>query len=412
MITKSNDSRQSTTQTNCFKIWGLRITLIVLLLGSLGACQPDETNAIRIVASLPLSPDKSGLGWDTAQGMLLAIEEANYQAGDFIVEFELLDASGPDDDILVPEREEANAKKAAADAEVLIYLGNSYSSGCKVGIPILNQAGLAQISPGATYPGLTKQGFAAGEPAIYYPSGERTFFRVVTTDDMQGPAGAFWAQDQGMERVYIVEQEDIYGQGLSRAFNQIAQIIDLNVVGTSTVAEGQNTGLETLVADIAAQQPDLIYYTGFRSGAVPLIQALKQGDVTTSFMGGDGIFTPALIEELGPDAEGIMATFTGLSVDQLDDSEGFTQRYEDRFGTQPGGWSIPGYDAMNIALAAIAQAGQAERATVLNSLRYINHDGLAGHYSFDQNGDTRLLLISGMYVQDGQWHSEGLLRVQ
>ncbi len=388
------------------------LLVVAFLLGGLCACRPEEERAVKIVASLPLSPEGRGLGWDIADGMLLALEEAGNQAGDIAIEFELLDASGPDDDILISEMEEANAKEAAADPDVLIYLGNAYSSGCKVSIPILNQAGLAQISPAATYPGLTKQGFAAGEPAIYYPSGERTFFRVVATDDMQGPAGAFWAQDLGVERVYVVEQGDIYGQGLARAFTQMAQRIELDVVGASTLAEGQDTGLEPVVADIAAQPVDLIYYTGFNSGAVPLLRALKEADISASFMGADGIFTPAMIEDLGPDAEGIMATFTGVSVDQLDDNRGFVQRYEDRFGSRPGGWSIPGYDAMNIALSAIAQAGETDRAAVLEALRYIEHDGLAGPYSFDKNGDTRLLLISGMYIENGAWHSVGLLRVQ
>ncbi len=390
----------------------LGIALIASLLLGLCACRPEEKSTVKIVASLPLSPEKRGLGWDIARGMMLALEEADNQAGNLTVKFELLDASGSDDDILIPEQEAANAEKAAADADVLVYLGNAYSSGCKIGIPILNQAGLAQISPAATYPGLTKQGFAAGEPAIYYPTGERTFFRVVTTDDMQGPAGAFWAKDLGAERVYVVEQADIYGQGLARTFTQMAQRIELNIVGTHTVAEGQDTDLEPIVAEIAAQQADLIYYTGFNSGAVPLIQALKEEGVAASFMGADGIFTPAMIEELGPDAEGIMATFTGLSVDQLDDSREFAQRYEDRFGSQPGGWSISGYDAMNIALSAIAQAKAPDRASVLEALRYIEHDGLAGHYSFDKNGDTRLLLISGMYIENSEWHSVGLLRVQ
>ncbi|MEA3342004.1 MAG: branched-chain amino acid ABC transporter substrate-binding protein [Chloroflexota bacterium] len=392
----------------------LHILLLAFLLTSLCACGPDEKDIVKIVASIPLDPEEGvGAGWEVAQGMQLALEGADFCAGDFTVEFELLNASGPDDDVLIPEMETTNAEKAANDLDVLVYLGSTYSSGCKISVPILNRAGVAQISPSATYPGLTKSGFGAGEPAIYYPTGRRTFFRVVTTDDMQGPACAFWVHDLGLKRVYILEQDDAYGHGLARAFDQAAESAGLTIVGVSTFVDGQSTGLDEIAADVSAQQPDLVYYTGFRSTGVPMVLALREEGVAASFMGADGIYTSSFIDGLGADAEGVMSTFTGVPLEALDETgQNFVRRFQERFGHEPGGWSVSGYDVMGIALAAIEQAGQADRAAVVEALHEIEFEGMVGCYSFDENGDTHLLLISGMCVEDGRWELKGLLRVR
>ncbi len=391
----------------------LHILLFVLLLCSLCACGPDKTGTVKIVASLSLDPMGIGADWEMAQGMQLALEEADYRAGDFRVEYELWDDSGPDDDILQTELEEANAEKAAADSDVLIYLGPSTSRGCMTSVAILNRAGLVQISPSATHPGLTKPGFGAGEPGIYYPTGERTFFRLAATDDMQGPAAALWAQDLGLTRVYIVEQDDVYGQGLAHTFSQQAEAAGLTIVGSSIVAEGQTSGLKELAVDIAARQSDLVYFTGFDAGGAALVQALRTEGVTARFMGGDGIYVDAFIDELGEQAEGTLATFPSFSVADLGEAgQDFSRRFEEQFGHEATGYSPLGYEMMRIALAAIEKAGVPERAAVLDALRGIEFEGLTGRWAFDENGDTRLLLITGMHVQDGEWQSGGLLRVR
>jgi branched-chain amino acid transport system substrate-binding protein len=184
-------------------------------------------------------------------------------------------------------------------------------------------------------------------------------------------------------------------------------------VGTGVVADGQTTGLGALVADIVAQQPDLIYYTGFETTGIPLVRALQDRGVTASFMGGDGLYVSAVVEDLGPRVEGIMATFPGVSVADLDSAgQNFARRFQRRFGYEPSGWTVLAYDGARIALAAIEKARQADRAAVIQALREIEFAGLAGRYSFDENGDLCLPLVSGVYIQDGKWQSGGLLRVR
>ncbi len=388
------------------------LSLIVSACGGIGG-----PRTVKIVATLPLEAvEGQGIAWTLVQAMKLALEEVNYKAGNLEVKIEVLSsaeaASGAG---ASPEKEKAHAEKAAADPEVMIYMGSLGSGGSKISIPILNRAGLAQISPTATYPGLTKPGFAAGEPGIYYPTGKRTFFRVCTTDDMQGPAAALWAKDLGFKRVYIVQQDDSFGQGLAQSFRQTAEANGMTIVGTGVVTQSQTTGLEKIVTDMAAQRPDLVYHAAFNTSATPLVRAMRAQEVKAQILGAT-LTESNIISELGADAEGVIAILSGIPTEQLGgDALAFIARYEKRYNTTLGPksvWAILSYDAMRMALAAIGKAGKADRAAVLEALRKTQFDGLAGRWSFDENGDSRLLFVAGLQVKDGKWQSKGLLRVR
>jgi len=372
------------------------------------------TKLIGIVASVPLLPGKQLCsGRDAANAIRLALEEVNYRVGDFTVRLSVWDNSGPDDDVWQPELEIANAERAVSDPDVLVYLGPTLSEGSKISLPILNRGGLAQIEAGTTYPGLTKPGYETGEPDIYYPTGERTFFRLPATDDLQGPAGALWTQELGLDRVYIVELDDAYGHELARTFAQAAENAGLTIVGTSVVASGQTTGFDQIMEDIVVQRPNLIYYTGFETVGIPLIRALRTARINTALLGGDGLYVSALVEDLMAYAEGIMTTFPGVSLTDLgEEGQDFIQRFHRRFGYEPSGWTTLSYDGACLALAAIERAGTAGRAAIVQALREIEFDGLLGRYSFDENGDSQLVLMSGVRVENGTWQSRGLLRAE
>ncbi len=375
---------------------------------------PQEPGPLAgIVASLPLLPEKRPCaGRDAANAITLAVEEANYRAGDLVVKLEIWDNSGPQDDLWQPVLEAANATRAVADPEVLVYLGPLVSAACAVSLPILSRGGLAQIEIGATYPGLTRPGFGEGEPDIYYPTGARTFFRLPATDDVQGPAGAWWACDLGLRRVYVVEQDDAYGRALSQGFRQAADAAGLTIVGHSRVADGQTTGLDPVAADVAARRPDAVYYTGFETTGIALVEALHAHGVTAALIGADGLYVSTLIERLGSQAEGLRATFPGISVADLGArGQDFARRFRQRFGYEPGGWAALAYDGAHIALTAIGQAGRLDRAAVIQALHEMDFQGLAGRYRFDEHGDAQPALVSGVQVQGGRWQPRGRLRV-
>ena len=112
---------------------------------------------------------------------------------------------------------QANARKAATDSKA-VYLVGRFNSGCaEVEIPIINQAGLPQVSPANTYPGLTTNdpGTSPGEPQKYYPTGKRTYLRIVPRDTIQGIAGLVAMKQAGCTRVAVANDKTPYGVGLA-----------------------------------------------------------------------------------------------------------------------------------------------------------------------------------------------------
>ncbi|HSD83694.1 MAG TPA: branched-chain amino acid ABC transporter substrate-binding protein, partial [Anaerolineae bacterium] len=218
----------------------------------LAACQSGGQQLVRVYVSLPLqspSPNTTGMGESIANGIQLAFEQeqaganpqagnvptqAFYQVGATQVELRIRDdgnAAGQWEQ----EKEEKNAQEAAQDLQAVAYLGPYNSGAAMVSIPILNRAGLLQISPSATWPGLTKPGFAQAEPGKFYPTGKRTFFRVVPTDEKQGPAAALWARSLGLRTFYILDDGEGYGVGIASLFASYAQQIGMFQVGRQTI---------------------------------------------------------------------------------------------------------------------------------------------------------------------------------
>ena len=138
-------------------------------------------NAIDVYSSLPLQGASTAQTDPMVKGIKLALSEANNKAGQFTVNYQSLDDSTAQAGKWDPNQTQANARKAATDPKAVYYVGEFNSGASEVSIPILNEAGLAQVSPANTYVGLTTNaaGSAPGEPQKYYPTGKRTYLRIV-----------------------------------------------------------------------------------------------------------------------------------------------------------------------------------------------------------------------------------------
>lgn len=351
-------------------------------------------------------PFHFGVADSIINGITLAFEEVGYRVDDFDLDLVILD-DGNEFGIWQAEAETNNAYMAARDEYAVAYIGSLGSGATKISMPILNRAGIAQISPASTWPGLTKLGFIPGEPGIFYPTGSRHFVRVVTTDDVQGPAAARWARNMGFSRVYVVDDGETYGYGIANLFTGEAERIGLNVVGQETI-DGNGTSFSDTVARIVQLEPDLIYFGGPSTHGIGfLLPELREAGVTANLMGPDGIALDDFINQVGVDvAEGVYATSIGLPIDSIKTpaSEKFSQDYEDRFSEEPDIFAPLGYESGRVILTAINRARVKNRREVLNELKMINNfEGLYGEWGFDERGDTTLQAVSGYQVIDGQY---------
>jgi branched-chain amino acid transport system substrate-binding protein len=321
----------------------------------------------------------------------MALEEAGRMAGGFFVEYEPWDdataAAGKWDPGKVAEL----ANRAAADPNIMVYIGHFNSGAAKISIPVLNSVGLVMISPANTYPGLTKPGKGEGnEPDVYYPAGFRNYTRVVPADDLQGAVGAAWAKSLNASTAYVIDDTELYGKGIADVFAATCPKVGIRVVGRDGI-DGKAADYRAVATKIRAASPDVIYYGGItQNNAGKLLKDIRGAGVNKHFIGPDGILEQAFLDDAGEDAEGVWATLGGIppsayTGELLD----WKNRYKDFANGEPEPYAIYGYEAAKVALAAIDRAAVKDRNAVRDQVFATqNYTGLLGTWSFDPNGDT------------------------
>jgi branched-chain amino acid transport system substrate-binding protein len=394
------------------------LLVVILLVGGFAgykniqtqnALQAKKDSVIKIVSSVPMRGMTVGQGM--YNGANMAFEEAGFKAGDFTIEFIAKD-DGDETGAWKPEFESKIATEAAADPDVMIYMGTYNSGAAKVSIPITNAAGLAQISAANTWPGLTQVGYLPGEPGIFYPTGKRTYFRNCPTDAMQGPAGALWAKELGAKNVYIVDDSDVYGKGVAGIFEKKSNEIQLKVLARKSISAKNLPGITEVVKDIKKQNPDIIYYGGVTpNGIIPFIKELRDSGIKSKLMGPDGLLEDAFLRDAGKYAEGTYITSGGLPASAMTgDGKTFVEKYKAKYGVEPDNYGIYSYEAANVIMAAIERAGVKDRTKIVNEIaKTQNYPGFFGIWKFDENGDTTQTSTAGNIVENGKFKFVGLI---
>lgn len=392
--------------------FGIAILALAVLLP---ACQPNNPAEVYVYASFPLRGPK--IGKSVADGVQLAFDEINNRIGSInvvLVSMDDGDAVGQWD----PRQEAVNAQTAVQDPLAVAYIGPMNSGAAKVSLPITNRGGLLQISPTTTWPGLTKPGYAQGEPGIFYPTGVRTFFRTTPTDEVQSLAAAQWARALNFTSFYALDDGETYGAGISSLFARAAENAGLKNLGHQTIDKTAQD-YSGVLAQVKAANPDLVYFGGtVANGAGRLLKQMRDQGITAAFMGPDAIVDTTLIDEAGPAAEGVYATFVGIPPSKLTSDLGrrFYESYKARYGVEPEAFAEYGYDAGRAVIAAIQQAQRtsiADRAGVLAALRAIpSFSGTSESFVFSPSGDTSLRQVSGNRIKDGAFQFVNVLTLQ
>jgi branched-chain amino acid transport system substrate-binding protein len=378
---------------------------------------------LKIVSSLPMTGASLTQTQTIVNAEQLRLAQANNQAcgGKYTLSYEAWDDASAALGKWDPAVETENGNKAAADKSVIAYLGTFNSGAAALSIPILNQAGpLVMISPANTYAGLTKPGKGEqGEPDKFYPSGTRNYTRVVAADDVQGAVDAKYMHDKlGVNNVYILDDQELYGKGVADVFESTAKELGMNVLGHEGI-DPKAADYKALMTKISTSNggnpPDGIFVgMVVDNNASQLLKdkvAIMGDNNTVKYMGPDGVQTQAFIDGAGADvAEGAYASVAGLAPENYTDAgKKFLSDYEAKYGKLTEPYAIYGYEAMNVLLKAIedvcASGGDpTDRAAVTKAVFAIkDFDGVLGKWSFDENGDTTLTSMTVYQVQGGAY---------
>ncbi|HXH12637.1 MAG TPA: branched-chain amino acid ABC transporter substrate-binding protein [Alphaproteobacteria bacterium] len=398
-----------------YLLWSLVFGLTLGLTPVFAGAPPKGT--IKLYTSWPMQGAMIPEGTAMKRAVDLAVEHAGGMVAGYKIEVVNLDDASPVTGSWDGTVEAENAQKAIADPDAMVYIATYNSGAAKVSMPITNKAGMAQVTVANTYPGLTKPGNAPGEPGIYRPTGKVNYFRAHPADDIQGAAAAKWAQCLGFKRVFILDDRQLYGKGIADVFEKTAKELGLQIVGHEGV-ESVDIDFRALLTKVKAANPDLVY-GGFviDSGGPQVIQQMKAlglFDAKVKFMGPDGLYSPALVEQATPAAvnNNVYVTFAGLPPDQLPTEVGkrFYTDFKAKYKEEPIGWAMYAYQATIVTLDAIQRAGVKDRAKIIEALQNTkNFEGITGRFSFDENGDTDRTDMGGFQVKDNKFQFAGLI---
>jgi len=368
----------------------MKKSLLALAVMGLGVSLAQaEDMVVKIGSVAPLTGSISHLGKDNENGALLAVEDANAKGlkiGGKSVKFELM---GEDDQ--ADPRTGTTVAQRLMDAGVKGVVGHLNSGTTIPASRIYDQAGVPMVSPSATNPKLTQQGY-------------KGVFRTIANDVQQGSVvGGFAVKGLGGKKVAIIDDRTAYGQGLADETDKAVKAAGGSVVAREFTTD-KSTDFMAILTKIKAQNPDVIMFGGMDAQGGPMLKQIKQLGINAKFITGDGGCSPEFIKLAGDAMSGnAYCTMAGIPLDKMPGGKDFNARFEKRFGTGVQIYSPYAYDAAMAIINAMVKAGSAEPGTYLPTLKSNTFQGVTGNIAFDDKGDIKEGAVTVYQFKDGKW---------
>jgi len=372
-----------------------------------------EGNSLTIYSSLPLQGGSRDNALAVNRGADIALAEKGGKVGNYTIKFDKLDDSTASAGKWEPNQVQQNARKAVADKNTIAYLGEFNSGASALSIPTTNRAGILQVSPANTAVGLTSSdpGADAGEPDKYYPTKKRNYARVVPRDTVQAAALITVMKEQGCTKVYIVNDKEVYGEGLANSSEQAAKQQGLEIVanegydpkaGNYRALAGKiaSSGADCFFGSIIVDNNGVQLFTDVANGAKQIKLFGPDGVAEEAFTGKDGVSDAV--------AKRTLVTVATLDPDDYPPAgQKFFETYTKQTGDKtPAPYAIYGYETMSLILDAIqrdadANGGKVSRQGTIDQLfQTKGRESVLGTYDIDKNGDTTLTDY-GLYRIEG-----------
>jgi branched-chain amino acid transport system substrate-binding protein len=363
------------------KLTTKRISHLIPLVGAIafaiaGVAHAQE-QTVKIGHVGPITGPNAHLGKDNENGARMAIEELNAKGlsiGGKKIKFELQ----AEDDASDPKQANAAATKLV-DAKVAAVIGHLNSGTTIPASKIYSEAGIPQISPSATNPKYTQQGF-------------KTAFRVVANDAQLGSVlGKYAAVTLKGKNIAVIDDRTAYGQGVADEFSKGAKAAGAKIVATQYTTD-KSTDFNAILTSIKSKKPDILFFGGMDAVGGPMLRQMKQLGLDSKFMGGDGVCTGSLASLAGDglrDDQVVCAEAGGVSEAGKKGMDDFRAAYKKRFGIDVVYNAAYAYDATMTVADAMQKAKSVDPKKYLPELAKISHPGVTGLIAFDDKGDIK-----------------------
>ncbi|MCC2637719.1 MAG: branched-chain amino acid transporter substrate-binding protein [Moraxellaceae bacterium] len=351
------------------------------------AVTADGALLVKVGHAAPLTGPQAHLGKDNENGVRLAIDELNaqgFEVGGKKVKFELMS----EDDQADPRIATTVAKKFVDDG-VHVVIGHLNSGTTIPASRIYNDAGIVEVSPSATNPKYTQQGYKGA-------------FRVMANDVQQGKAlGEYAVRDMAAKKIAIIDDRTAYGQGLADEFDKAVKAAGGNVI-VREFTNDKASDFTAILTKIKGTGPDLVFFGGMDGQGAPMARQMKTLGLKAKFLGGDGIHTAEFMKLAGPAAEGVTASLPGVPLESMPHGTDFKQKFESKYGVIQL-YAPYCYDAIKVVAEAMKRAGSIEPAKYRAEMAKTSHDGVTANIAFDERGDLKGGAITLYRVEGGQW---------
>ncbi len=330
-----------------------------------GSATCPATTTIAMAGAL--TGPNAALGINILDGAKVAIDKHNKANANCQVQLKQFDTEGD------PQKATQVAPQIVGDTNVIGLLGPAFSGETKATGAIFLQANLLSLTASATNPALTTNGWT-------------TFFRGLANDAVQGPAVAnYMVKTLGYKKVCVVQDNSDYGVGLAETITAgLGDAADANCGAKVKTGDKDFSAAAQL---IKGEAPDAVFYAGYYAEAAPMVQQLRDGGVTATFVSADGSNDPQFVSQAGSSSkDAILSCPCGPAPDA------YKTEYKAMNNADPGVYSTEGYDLTTIMLAGI-DSGITDRAGLVNFVKSYDGLGLARQYKWDATGELSSSLI-------------------
>jgi branched-chain amino acid transport system substrate-binding protein len=364
--------------------------------GGVSGASENAGNQLAVYSSLPLQGPSAAISAEIVNGERLALSQAGGQIGAFKIGYVSLDDANPKTGELDPGATSTDAKTAAQDTSTIAYLGEYGSEATAVSLPLINAAGILQVSPASPYIGLTSS-LDAGqdEPQRFYPSGKRNFGRLQLGDRAQAVAQAKLMHALGVHKLYVLDDQNAFEVPLATLVATEAEAQGISVAAHDSIVTTPGSVFAGEVEAITRSGAQAVFFAGGGgAGTVALWRALHSADPHLLLLGSSALTGGDFASAIGAAGASTYVTTPVLAQDEYPPPAArVLSDYRRHFGGQPGAYALYGYEAMSVVLDAIRRSGprgNVRQAVIDSFFQTQDRGSVLGRYSIQPDGETTL----------------------
>jgi branched-chain amino acid transport system substrate-binding protein len=338
----------------------------------------------------PVSGAQAHYGKDNENGARMAIEDLNAKGvtiGGKKVKLELV----AEDDAADPKQGTAAAQKLC-DAKVNGVVGHLNSGTTIPASKIYNDCGIPQVTPSATNPKYSQQGF-------------KTAFRILANDNALGAGLALHAANNlKLKKIAIIDDRTAYGQGVAEVFKKTAMAKGIQIVDEQYTND-KATDFMAILTAIKSKNPDGVFFGGMDPQGGPMLRQMEQlGMTNVKYFGGDGICTAKLAELSGgaKTLGNVVCAEGGASLEKMPGGSAWKKRYDAKYPGQFQVYSPYTYDAVGLLVNAMEKAGSADPKVYMPVLAKSEYQGVTTKISFEADGELKNPAMTLYTYKDGK----------